>query len=377
MVQTRCKETLRAKTIIMKIKQCTQCKIFKNIDEFRKNKSNKDGLDCNCKECRKQYYYNNKEKLNKKSKQYKINNKDKIDAYNAKYREDNREIMRERCRQYRKNNLNKEKKRIKKYCSEHKEQINAQRRSRYKSNKKIELQKRKIYQEKNQEKIKIQRQQYYQKNKKKISQKAKEYRSNNIEKFKKKDREQYLKHKEKIIARHKQYYQNNKEKLLKYQSKRNKEKYDNDYMFRLNHSISTNIFKSLQHTRHKKGKRHWETLIDYDIKILKSHLEQQFQKGMTWEKYGLLWHIDHIFPKSWFKFESYEDIDFKLCWDLNNLQPLWKIDNLNKHAKIKPLFQPKVINKLSIDFLNKLIDQSQSPKIVEITKQILKLKEQS
>ena len=54
---------------------------------------------------------------------------------------------------------------------------------------------------------------------------------------------------------------------------------------------------------------------------------------MTWDNYGE-WHIDHIIPISYFDYSSYDDETFKICWDLNNLQPLWAKDNLIKSNKL-------------------------------------------
>jgi hypothetical protein len=69
--------------------------------------------------------------------------------------------------------------------------------------------------------------------------------------------------------------------------------------------------------------------LGYTIEELMSHLEKQFTEGMTWENYGE-WHVDHIKPMSSFKFESVDDPEFKECWKLENLQPLWEEDNLSK-----------------------------------------------
>lgn len=45
---------------------------------------------------------------------------------------------------------------------------------------------------------------------------------------------------------------------------------------------------------------------------------------MTWENYGKNgWHLDHILPQIYFKYDSYNHPAFKACWDLSNLQPLW------------------------------------------------------
>ena len=64
------------------------------------------------------------------------------------------------------------------------------------------------------------------------------------------------------------------------------------------------------------------------------HIESQFKDGMTWDNYGKNgWHIDHIIPKSLFQFKSSEDDEFKQCWALCNLQPMWAFDNLSKGNK--------------------------------------------
>jgi hypothetical protein len=71
------------------------------------------------------------------------------------------------------------------------------------------------------------------------------------------------------------------------------------------------------------------------------HLEKQFLPGMSWENMGE-WHIDHKIPIAAFNFEKPEDIDFKRCWALKNLQPLWKSENCIKGAKIDKPFQPSL-----------------------------------
>jgi len=70
----------------------------------------------------------------------------------------------------------------------------------------------------------------------------------------------------------------------------------------------------------------------YTIYELKIHLESLFTDGMSWDNIGE-WHIDHIRPVSSFDFDSTDHPDFKKCWALDNLQPLWAKDNLSKGAK--------------------------------------------
>lgn len=98
---------------------------------------------------------------------------------------------------------------------------------------------------------------------------------------------------------------------------------------RLNDSMTTRIREAL---RGIKNHRKWCIFVGYSLEELKIHLESLFQEGMTWDNYGK-WHIDHIKPRSSFRFKSAEDVEFKECWALSNLQPLWAKDNLSKGCK--------------------------------------------
>lgn len=63
----------------------------------------------------------------------------------------------------------------------------------------------------------------------------------------------------------------------------------------------------------------------------KNRMESLFKEGMSFYNHGNDgWHIDHIIPKGSFTFETPQDIEFKKCWALSNLQPLWKNENLEK-----------------------------------------------
>jgi len=95
-------------------------------------------------------------------------------------------------------------------------------------------------------------------------------------------------------------------------------------MVRLCMSVSSGMHRSL---KEGKGGRHWECLVGYTKHQLKKHLESLFQKGMAWDNCGL-WHLDHIIPIMAFNFTKAIHPDFRKCWDLSNLQPLWKHDNL-------------------------------------------------
>lgn len=109
---------------------------------------------------------------------------------------------------------------------------------------------------------------------------------------------------------------------------------------KLNHNIGNNIGHSL---RGSKAGRRWEDLVGFTVEQLKKHLEKRFEPRMTWENYGTYWEIDHKIPIAVFNFEKPEDIDFRLCWSLKNLQPLEAKKNRSKQDKIGKPFQPSLL----------------------------------
>ena len=111
------------------------------------------------------------------------------------------------------------------------------------------------------------------------------------------------------------------------QRKLEREKKDPIYKFR--RGISKLMYMSL---RREKGNRHWEDLVGYTLEKLKHHLESLFIDNMSWNNYGK-WHVDHIIPQTLFKFKTPEDNEFKQCWALANLQPLWAEENRKKGAR--------------------------------------------
>jgi len=117
-----------------------------------------------------------------------------------------------------------------------------------------------------------------------------------------------------------------------YNPEKNRERNKKRYSIlrnRLSQNISVAIYQSLK--GNKQG-NHWENLVGYTLQELIPHLENLFKPDMSWENMGK-WHIDHIRPISSFDFNSYNDPEFKQCWALKNLQPLWASENLSKGAK--------------------------------------------
>jgi hypothetical protein len=78
----------------------------------------------------------------------------------------------------------------------------------------------------------------------------------------------------------------------------------------------------------KKGKS-LADVLDYSLDELVRHIERQFTAGMSWDNRSN-WEIDHIVPVATFSFQGFDDPEFRACWALSNLRPLWKEDNRKK-----------------------------------------------
>lgn len=130
----------------------------------------------------------------------------------------------------------------------------------------------------------------------------------------------------------------NPQKVLVYYKNYNKKRYQ-----KVQCNLSMRISRSIHHSigKNKAGK-HWETLVGYTLDQLKMHIEKQFVDGMSWDNRSE-WHIDHKIPVSAFNFETPEDIDFKKCWELKNLRPMWAKDNIIKGKKLDSPFQPSLL----------------------------------
>jgi len=232
--------------------------------------------------------------------------------YQNKYREKNKENIREYKKIYRKKNYKK--------ITEHKHN----------------------YYQKNREKILKNGKEYYKKNIRKIKESQKKYRKEYPEVFRKNNKKYYEKHSEKTKERQRKYRETHREKERirhrKYNEKYKKEHLQErrEYENKRKNILRVNIGNRMSCAicvalKGNKSGRHWETLVGYTMEQFKQHFQSLFIKGMNWTKFinGEI-HIDHVVPKSYFHYESTDDPQFKQCWALYNLQPMWKKDNLSK-----------------------------------------------
>lgn len=122
-------------------------------------------------------------------------------------------------------------------------------------------------------------------------------------------------------------------------NERNKERYQQDPVFRIQ-----KIFRS--RFRHFLEREITKTMTEYigcSFDELVTHVENQWENWMNWENYGnpngdhsKCWHIDHIIPLSSFDYSDGKlEQSMKTAWHYSNLRPLKGRENLSKGAKLK------------------------------------------
>jgi len=160
------------------------------------------------------------------------------------------------------------------------------------------------------------------------------------------DKRNYHKHKEKkkqyskvwgkenrthMREYHAKWREENKEHVNEYKRKYERERKANDPKYRLGANTRTALYTCLKEAKVDKYRSTFE-LLGYSLDELMVHLEAKFTDGMTWDNYGE-WHVDHMIPMALYDFISTECAEFKECWSLSNLQPLWGVDNLSKGSR--------------------------------------------
>jgi hypothetical protein len=139
------------------------------------------------------------------------------------------------------------------------------------------------------------------------------------------------KNREHLREYHTKWREENREDLNEYKRVYEKTKKDSDPSYRLACYTRTAVYTCLKERDVTKYKSTFD-LLPYSLEELILHLESQFKEGMIWDNYGE-WHVDHIKPMASFNIQSPEDKSFQECWSLDNLQPLWGVENLSKGSR--------------------------------------------
>lgn len=280
--------------IVNNKKYCPKCKTEKPLDDFGKAKSRSDGLRGWCKEC-----------TNKATSEWQRKNPEKLRARKKRFYEMHPNYEQE-------------------YYIQNAEKIKERSRKWYKNNKKWALKNSKKWAEQNLEKTLEMKNNWKKRNAEAVKKYNKQYRIDNRER-----RRNYNKlwRKENLDKAREMGRKNTAKRLATPKGK-----------------LSSNISREIRASIgvNTKRNRHWEKFVDFTIDQLKTHLEKLFKPGMTWDNYGTVWHIDHKIPIAAFNFERPEDIDFRLCWSLKNLQPLEAKVNMSKGARLERDFQPSL-----------------------------------
>ncbi len=172
------------------------------------------------------------------------------------------------------------------------------------------------------------------------------YRLANREKVSEGKKRWYRENRERVLQKRKDYYQENSEVIKERNGKHGKrpevmarknrrclERYHSDIIYRLKVIVSRSVGQALKGQGACKKSPTWSAL-PYTPRELREHLEAQFDDSMTWENYGTMWHIDHIYPQSRLPYDSFDHPNFIKCWALENLQPLDAIENIRKGNKV-------------------------------------------
>ena len=137
----------------------------------------------------------------------------------------------------------------------------------------------------------------------------------------KKDKEYYEKNKTIILERKQKYNYDNKDKISKYNKKRN--------------SIPENRIKQSQQTmdRYREDQEfRFNRILTMHVRTVSKRSEFKSiwdEVREVYDMYGIIYHIDHLIPRTWFKSSTPKTI----INDLDNLQVIDEKYNLTKKNK--------------------------------------------
>lgn len=162
--------------------------------------------------------------------------------------------------------------------------------------------------------------------------KTKEWNDNNVERMAELQRNSYQKNKEKI-------------------NEKNRDKYNNDPIYRFKHNCRRRIQQAFG--TYKDLKKDGDTIeyLGSSIEHLAKWFEYCYDDKMTHENHGEYWHMDHVLPVNLWDLTDQIHIDF--CFHWANLSPLNSSENMSKHDSIDTMQLMNHMNKL-LDFLSEM-----------------------
>jgi len=160
----------------------------------------------------------------------------------------------------------------------------------------------------------------------------KKWRDSNKEYMSNKAKTWYEQNKEHRKEYLKEYREKNIDKIRKTKRDYERNRKARDPLYKLISNFRTAIYQVLKESNVEKNK-HYFDILQYTPEQLISHLENKFTDKMSWDNYGD-WHVDHKLPITHYNIQEMGDSEFMKCWSLDNLQPMWGVDNIKKSNKI-------------------------------------------
>jgi hypothetical protein len=159
----------------------------------------------------------------------------------------------------------------------------------------------------------------------------KKWRDSNKEYISNKSKTWYEQNKEHRKEYLKEYRENNVDKIRQIKRDYERNRKARDPLYKLISNFRTAIYTVLKESNVDKY-GHYFDILQYTPEQLILHLELQFKDTMSWDNYGE-WHVDHKLPITHFNISEMGDEEFMRCWSLDNLQPMWGIENIRKSNK--------------------------------------------
>ena len=159
----------------------------------------------------------------------------------------------------------------------------------------------------------------------------KKWRDSNKEYISNKSKTWYEQNKEHRKEYLKEYREKNIDNIRKTKRDYERNRKARDPLYKLISNFRTAIYTVLKESNVDKY-GHYFDILQYTPEQLITHLELQFKDTMSWDNYGE-WHVDHKLPITHFNISEMGDEEFMRCWSLDNLQPMWGIENIRKSNK--------------------------------------------
>jgi membrane-associated HD superfamily phosphohydrolase len=160
----------------------------------------------------------------------------------------------------------------------------------------------------------------------------KKWRDSNKEYMSNKSKTWYEQNKEHRKEYLKEYRENNVDKIKQIKRDYERNRKARDPLYKLISNFRTAIYQVLKESNVEKNK-HYFDILQYTPEQLILHLENKFTDKMSWDNYGD-WHVDHKLPITNYNIQEMGDSEFMKCWSLDNLQPMWGVDNIKKSNKL-------------------------------------------